>query len=58
MNRKVSQKDIEGLREWNESHPGKYVSIEDLQDLYDWMPNEISEEFKKVIFKDIGLLGL
>ena len=44
MGRKITQKEIDRLEEYNKTH--KYVSVEAYQDLLDWIP-EMSDESLK-----------
>ena len=41
MGRKITQAEIDGLREYNKTH--KFVSVEEYQDLLDWMPDNPNE---------------
>lgn len=54
MKRTVSEAEKEGLKRWNTTHSDKFVSTEALQDLFDFMSDEVlpgifTEEEMKMI---------
>ena len=46
MGRQLTQQEIDSLKIWNETPGRKYVSIEAIQDVMDWMPDPDSPEYK------------
>jgi hypothetical protein len=52
MSRKITDEEIKKLKEWNQDPTHKYVSIEDYQDLLDWMSNVDDQNVKKIFEQD------
>lgn len=55
MGRKITQKEIDSLKEWNKTRglkPNHYVSVEAYQDMLDWI-GEPSEEMIALTQEDI-----
>ena len=53
MVRKITQTEIDGLKRWNESN-SRYTSVEEYQDILDWMPNLSQEEIDAILGTEKG----
>jgi len=51
MSRKITQKEIDSLEIWNKTPGRKYVSVEEYQDMLDWMPSQVSAESMSRIYR-------
>jgi Ca2+-binding EF-hand superfamily protein len=52
MGRQLTKEEIERIQEWNKTQD-RYVSVEAIQDVMNWLPHEISEDDRQKIFGDI-----
>ena len=54
MGRQLTKEEIARIEEWNSTNDN-YVSIEQVQDVMNWIPDDISEEDMKAIFNIVLL---